>query len=174
MSRSNSIESFCKRFCRCLIENQALDAVLAELLDRTKARATGLWFLADRELHLVAFQGVSEMPEKVKQEFIEATRHVPLTQTGLGIVKAVVKESPALSFVDAQPRTAATSAGWLERFGARSSVAVPVKDAGRIVGVLAISTAEELSEGSPAWSIMVQVALSIGNALSASSPRGPN
>ena len=144
-----------------------MDEVLAELLELTGARATGLWRLSGQRLFLLGFRGVADMPEVVKREFAEATRAVPLTQTGLGIVKAALSGTPALSSVDAQPRTPATSAGWLERFGAHRSVAVPVADEKGIVGVLAISTARELQEDCGAWQILCEVSEAIGGALSA-------
>jgi len=172
MAPAPPVERLCKHLCDSLSQGKPLDEGLAELLELTQARATGLWRRDGQRLVLLGFRGADDMPDAVKGEFVEATRSVSLTQTGLGIVQAVVSGAPALSFVDAQPRTPATSAGWLARFGAARSVAVPVVEGDRVIGVIAISTAQELKEGDRAWQVMSQVARSISKALLARGPGG--
>ena len=134
------------------------------LLAATDARATGLWRVTGDRLEQVGFRAVADMPREVARDFAAATRSVPLDETGLGIVKAVVGDAPAVAHVAGAGGLGA-SAGWLARFEARSSLAVPVRSGSGVVGVLAISTAAEITPEQPAWRILEQVAAGIGDVL---------
>lgn len=139
-------------------EHRALDAGLDSVLSATKARATGLWRVEGDRLRLLGFRAVADMAAEVKSEFAAATRAVTLAETGLGIVKAVVSNEPAFAEVDDPTGKLGGSASWLVRFGARRSLAVPIRRAGRPVGVLAISTAEPLRPEEAAWQLLVALA----------------
>ncbi len=142
-----------------------LGPALDQLLDLTGARATGLWQLQTQSLRLLGFRAVPDMDQRVQAEFEQATAEVPLDRTGLGIVKAALQRQPAISRVDEQPKTAATSSGWLDRFGARSSVAVPVFCDERLWGVVAVSTEELLTPSGATVRKMQELAERLGELL---------
>ena len=147
-----------------ITEGGSIDAPLDALLVATDARATGLWRISADRLEQVGFRAVESMPREVARDFAEATRSVPLDQTGLGIVKAIVTGAPAVARLAATGDLGA-SAGWLARFEASSSLAVPVRSQRGIAGVLAISTAAEIAPEQPAWSVIQAIAAGIGEAL---------
>src|SRR3954462_12371460 len=103
---------------------------LASLRLDLGARAAGYWWLAGDWLEQVAFASSPPLDEGVAQRFAEATRSVPLSAgTELGIVRAAVTDSPAISRVSELPDDEGSGSGyWLRVFGATRSVAVPLHD----------------------------------------------
>ena len=107
------------------------------------ARAAGYWWLAGDWLELVSFAASHALGADVAQRFAEATRSVPTSQTDLGIVRAALTDSPAISRVD-QPPDAAGSGYWLRAFEATRSVAVPLHDLkGKVRAVVSIAIADD-------------------------------
>lgn len=136
---------------------------LGELLEITDSRAVGLWRLEGNSLQLVGFQAKSDMPADVKRGFAEATRTVSLNQTGLGIVKAAVDRRPAVAHREAGETGLSDSAGWLARFEAVQSLAVPIGEGERMTGVLAMSTANRFVEDDETWQLLTGIAARLGN-----------
>ena len=101
------------------------------------------------------------MPEDVRREFAEATKRVPLSEVGLGIVKAAVSGQPAVAKVIGAAGLG-QSAGWLARFEARQSVAFPVFLKSKVVGVLASSSWEEMVDGDAEWRLISRLAAELG------------
>ena len=141
-----------------LRQRRPLDSALDDVLAATQARATGLWRCREDHLELVGFRAVNEMPLETQASFAAATQTVPLTQTGLGIVKAVIDRTPAIATVDAAGDVLGDSANWLIRFKAKQSLAVPIVREQSSVGVLAISTAQDLHPTAEAWEVTTHVA----------------
>ena len=141
----------------------SVENALSELLSATDSRAVGLWRLEGASLRLVGFQAKSDMPESVQAGFAEATREVPLDQTGLGIVKAVLHRGPAVAHVEAGETGLSDSASWLVKFAAVMSLAVPILDREEIVGVLAMSTANPFYENDETWRLLAGVAERLGD-----------
>ena len=100
------------------------------LLDRLKARATGLWRVDGEGAALVqkAFVAAPDMPAEAAEAFADATLRVPLDRVDLGIVQAALGLVPAVSRVDTGDSGEGGSGYWLRRFGAVRSVAVPLFD----------------------------------------------
>ena len=147
-----------------LRDGQPLDAALDRLLQETRGRAAGLWRLQETRLALLGFRGVEDMASEVRRGFAEATRDVPLDQTGLGIVKAALTGRPAVAELERADLQG--SATWLARFGARRSLAVPVERQGNTVGVLAVSTTESLDPGEVTCELLSGIAKRLGGVLS--------
>jgi len=139
----------------------AQDALLAA----AGARATGLWRLEGAFLVLAGFRAVPEMDPEVVRAFQAATARVPLDRRELGIVEAAVAGAPAAARAgppgghDGAGRGG--SPGWLVRFGAAQSLAVPVLRGGRVSAVIAISRAEPFPRGSPPWTLLEDVAAAL-------------
>ncbi|GAC1448340.1 MAG: hypothetical protein NVSMB9_31400 [Isosphaeraceae bacterium] len=91
--------------------------------------------------------------------FAEATRFLPRTGTGLGILQAASSGEPAVSRVDRLPPDSGSGL-WLRRFGATRSVAVPILDgSGLVVHVVALALPQDTPEdGSVTEAIRVRVA----------------
>lgn len=147
----------------CLAHRRPLDAPLDELLRATAARAVGLWKLQHDHLVLLGFRGAADMPDDVKREFAAATARVPLDQTGLGIVKAALTRRPAIAELAAADLGA--SAGWLARFAATRSLAVPIERPEALLGVLAVSTTEPVDPTAPTSATLTTVAAHLVDAL---------
>ena len=130
---------------------------LDALLEQTGARASGLWRCHIDRLMLIGFRAVADMPNEVRRGFVSATESVPLTETGLGIVKAVITRKSAMAYLDPGDSGLRASAGWLGRFECVQSLAVPILCAADIEGVIAISTPLELVPESEAWQMMLHV-----------------
>ena len=106
------------------------------------ARAAGFWRLSGATLELVAFAAAPNFDHKVRRDFTEATRSVPLTRDGLGIVAAVLRGETCVSRLE-ESAAGVGSGHWLLLFGARRSVAVPIRDGGGTVrAVVAVAMAE--------------------------------
>lgn len=121
---------------------------LARLARSLQARAAGLWRYRDDRLDLVHFEPADDLPQPVTLGFSEATRSVPITAEGLGIVRAASAGVAAISV--AQELDPASGSGhWLRAFGASRSVAVPLHDgAGQLWGVVSVAlpTRQTLSD----------------------------
>lgn len=102
------------------------------MLEAVGARASG-WWRIDRSdarnprLVLLAFAGARDLPFETAVAFTEATAEVPLDRPELGIVRAALGDSPAISTAETR-ETAPGSSHWLEAFGASRSIAVPIRD----------------------------------------------
>jgi hypothetical protein len=123
------------------------DAMVAAVCSALQARAAGYWRIegqTDRLIQVAFVPGVG-LAAEVGREFAAATLSIPLSQTNLGIVAAVVKGVPAISRNAELPGDSG-SGRWLRAFGAARSVAVPIRDhQGAIQGVLSVALTEENS-----------------------------
>ena len=152
---------------------QSLDGSLRELVIETQARAAGCWRLHDEHLELLGFGAAADMDEAIDHGFREATRRVPLDQLGLGIVKAAVTGQPAIGHRDPTDNNLDGSATWIARFQAQTSLAVPIhlENSNEVVGVLAVSTAAIVHPEHPLWSLLIELADQLGEAMA--TPRDP-
>ena len=148
-------------FQAALASGGSVQQPLELFLVAMRARAVGLWRCQHDHLEQVGFHAVADMPEIVRQDFAAVTQRVPLSEVGLGIVKAAVSGQPAIAKVITTGGLG-QSAGWLARFEARQSVAFPVTFNGEVIGVLASSAAEEIHEGDPEWVLISRLAAEIG------------
>jgi GAF domain-containing protein len=139
-----------------------IDTALKDLLALTDSRAVGLWRVDKDALVLAGFAARTDMPKDIQESFAQATREVSLTQTRLGIVSAVNHKAPAVAVINAGPEGLVDSAGWLAKFQAVQSLSVPIVQQGRIIGVLAVSTANPFSEGDEIWQLITGLAERIG------------
>ncbi len=155
-----------EEICSAWRTGASMDRALSQFVIATASRASGCWRLEEEFLRLVGFGWASDMPDAVSTGFQEATRRVALDQTGLGIVKAVVSCAPAIGHLDSGMTGLDGSASWIARFGATSSLAVPIwnADVDTVVGVIAISTADDVAEGDMLWQTMVQISEELGKA----------
>lgn len=167
-SRLPQLQTILDEFRAVFYSGNSLAGPLDMVLDATNARATGLWQVRGESVDLVGFRGASDMPADVKHDFSVATRSVPLSMTKLGIVKAVISREPALAEV-ARSEEMQDSAGWLVRFDAVNSLAVPIfsadipddsspADLSPVIGVLAISSGHPLGNNSSADRMMLVLA----------------
>ena len=126
---------------------QSIHDTLVRLLQADKGRAIGYWTWAEDEqaLLLEAFAAVDDMPAEVQRDFAEQTRQVPVSETGLGIVEAVIAGKPAWANIDPSATGLGASASWLAKFEATQSLAIPILVEGQLRGVLAISSANSMS-----------------------------
>lgn len=149
-----------RSFQFCLKQRAPIDEPLQLLLDATGARATALWRRVNDSLHLIGFRGVPDMPTEVREGFAAAVRNLPLTETRLGCVKAAVTGEPVVAVQEEQPHGLIASASWLTKFGSRQSLAIPVfsTETNDVIGVIAISTPEELVPSDDAWRLLEHVA----------------
>jgi hypothetical protein len=132
---------------------------LAPLLAVTQARAVGCWSHVDGHLELAGFLAVDEMPANVQAEFVAATGRVPLTQTQFGIIQAVTIGGPAVNHRAVNPdTTSAGSIGWLGRFEAASSLAIPFYRGSELQGALAVATRDRIEPDDAVWHLVVDLA----------------
>lgn len=132
---------------------------LTALLQITQARAVGCWRHQAGALHLVQFVAVDEMPATVQAEFIAATANVSVTQSQFGIVQAVLAGGPAVNHrADNSPVAAIGSIGWLSRFEAASSLAVPVMERDTLRGALAVATSRRIEPDDNVWRVVTELA----------------
>ncbi len=121
-------------------EGQLIESLRADF----NGRASGLWEVdvEGNRLIQVAFAPAPDMPVEVAQAFAKATQSIPLDRLDLGVVKAIVDRSPAVSIAKQLPAEAG-SGYWLRAFGAERSLAVPLRDSeGKIRAVLSIALPE--------------------------------
>lgn len=148
--------------CGGLALDDIIAAALKDLIALTDSRAVGLWRLEGDSLVLVGFAATPDMSQEVQEGFAEATKTVSLTQTRLGIVCAVNRRQPAVAVVNAKPDGLVDSAGWLAKFQAVQSLSVPIIHQEKIIGVLALSTANPFAEGDEIWQLLTGLAERIG------------
>ena len=158
--------TFAEEFCDAWDAKVLMDELLFRLVEQTASRAAGCWRLDRQILHLAWFGYARDMPHDVSQGFQDATRSVPLNQLGLGIVKAAVTEQPAIGRRDAGMTGLGGSASWIVRFDANTSLAVPIRNEAvdRVVGVLAVSTADWIEPDDSLWRTLTQLSREIGRA----------
>lgn len=121
-------------------EDRAIVEVwLSKFLAEFDGRAAGLWRMDRISLTCLGLAFAADFPADVAVEFRDATQSVRLSQLGLGIVKAAVNRETALSTVVDGPEG---SRGWLRRFGAYCSIAVPAAVDNEVVGVLSVAVPE--------------------------------
>lgn len=140
---------------------EPLHTILSGLLNETAARAVGLWRVTGERLVALGFLAVSDMPTEVSRGFAAATAEVSLSQTGLGIVKAVLSQAPAIALEDPQTTGLPGSASWLVRFEARQSLSLPVIREGNVVGVIAVALPKEFAASSPEWQTIERFAAEV-------------
>lgn len=132
---------------------------LSDLLEATQARAVGCWRHENGVLHLTGFLAVEAMPAAVQAEFVAATKSVPLTQTQFGIVQAVVRNGPAVNHrAMEQLARAEGSIGWLGRFEAASSLAVPIRNGKELRGAIAVATELRIEPEDAVWRLVQTLA----------------
>ena len=156
-----------EEFRSAWLAGDSFDGLLKRLVMETASRASGLWRLEENHLVLIGFGWASNMPLEVSSGFQAATRHVPLDQIGLGIVKAAVSAKPAIGRRDPKESGLDGSATWIAKFGANTSLAVPIrqKEANHIIGVLAVSTSAFVEEGDSLWQTLIGLADELDSAL---------
>ncbi|MDB5351188.1 MAG: hypothetical protein JWN86_2435 [Planctomycetota bacterium] len=117
-----------------------IEDALQEIGRALEARAVGLWrFAGEAEgLVQVAFWPALDLPPDVAEGFAQATRRVAMRESGLGIVRAVLARRPFVSRAMELPPESGSGL-WLRRFGADRSVAVPLMDAGHVIGVASVA-----------------------------------
>ena len=144
----------------------SLDEFLSRFVIETKSRAAGCWRLEAGYLTLVGFGWASDMPDEVSQGDRAAARSVSLEQTNLGIVRAAVTVRPVIAHRDPRVTGLDGSASWIVRFGANTSLAIPICDAksGEVVGALAVSTAAFVEEGDSLWQTLQHLTNALGTA----------
>jgi len=162
MSNSSQHETLVLLFQRALSGDGSIDAALDGLLSATDSRAVGLWRVEGETLRQIGFRAATDMPTEVSSGFAAATTVVPLSETGLGIVKAVHSGKAAIAVVDPNSNELGASASWLAKFEARSSLAVPIFAVGKISGVLAVSTAHKISTDDDNGRLMLALADALG------------
>lgn len=132
---------------------------LLPLLAATNSRAVGCWRHVGGELQLAGFLAVDGMPAKVQAEFVAVTRRVPLSQTHFGIVQAVTKRGPAVNHRAVTPDAPTDgSIGWLGRFEAASSLAIPFYRGSELSGALAVATRDRIETDDDVWRLVVELA----------------
>ncbi len=155
-----------EEFRSAWLSGNSFDELLERFVIETASRASGLWRLQENHLILVGFGWASDMPQDVSLGFQAATRRVPLDQIGLGIVKAAVTAKPAIGRRDPKESGLDGSATWIAKFGANTSLAVPIrqKETNRISGVLAVSTSAFVEEDDALWQTLIGLADELGSA----------
>ena len=155
-----------EEFRSAWLAGSSFDELLARLVMETASRASGLWRLEENRLVLIGFGWASDMPLDVSLGFQAATRRVPLDQIGLGIVKAAVTAKPAIGRRDPKDSGLDGSATWIAKFGAHTSLAVPIRqtETNQIIGVLAVSTSAFIDEGDALWQTLISLADELGSA----------
>lgn len=132
---------------------------LLPLLAATHSRAVGCWRHEAGELRLAGFLAVDDMPADVQSDFIAVTRRVPLTQTQFGIVQAAALGGPAVNHRAVDPNQSAEgSIGWLARFEAASSLAIPFYHGQELSGALAVATCRRIERDDSVWALVVKAA----------------
>lgn len=137
--------------------SSSLEDTLRELLTVTDARAIGLWHIAGETLRLDGFAAKPDMSLEVQEGFASATETVSLTQTGLGIVSAVVHRKPMVAHVEPGPDGLVDSASWLVKFESVQSLSTPIFQGETILGVLAVSTAKPFEENDDFWRLLTGI-----------------
>jgi len=135
-------------------------------LQACAARAVGLWQREGEDLVQLGYASCPDMPPDVHRDFRDGTKRVPLSQTGLGIVRATLTRKPAVATLEPEKTGLPGSAGWLDRFGAIESLACPIlKQDGDVGWVFAVSAAYRFEKGNVHWSTVTGVADRLGKLL---------
>lgn len=151
-----------EQFESVIRHQRSISDVLDRLLEVLDGRAIGLWRCESGNLVQLGFRADARMNEQVKQEFAALTQEVSLKNTGLGIVKAVLDQTPAIGTLQANESGLQGSSEWLQRFEAKQSYAIPVFEGDQVVGVLAVSTNQVHQAGDPEWELQSQIAREMG------------
>ncbi|WP_417383795.1 hypothetical protein [Gimesia sp.] len=151
-----------EQFESVLHQQRSICDVLDHLMEVLGGRAIGLWRCEASHLKQLGFCADSQMDAQVKSEFAALTQEVSLQNTGLGIVKAVIDQKPAIGTLQANESGLQGSSEWLQKFAAKQSYAIPVFEGDQVVGVLAVSTNQVHQAGDPEWELQTQVAREIG------------
>ena len=161
------VMTLAEEFCAAWRARVSFDDLLSRLVVETASRAAGCWRLENGHLELNGFGWASDMPEEVSRGFQDATRRVSLDQIGLGIVKAAISTQPAIGRRDAQATGLDGSASWIVRFGANTSLAVPIHETktGRVTGVIAVSTAAFVEKDDSLWRTMLHLSNELGRVI---------
>ncbi|EDL57686.1 hypothetical protein [Gimesia maris] len=151
-----------EQFESVLQRQRSISDVLDRLMEVLGGRAIGLWRCQSGKLVQLGFRADSQMDEQVKREFSALTQEVSLKNTGLGIVKAVIDQKPAIGTLQAKESGLQGSSEWLQKFDAKQSYAIPIIEGDQAIGVLAISTNQVHQAGDPEWELQAQIAREIG------------
>ncbi len=127
----------------------APDRTAEEIRAAVDGLAAGVWERDDGVLILRSFSAKDEMPPDVQGAFRSATARVGLDRTDLAIVRAVVEGDMAVAEPPPVGEEGSGSPAWLRRFAARRSIALPLRESGRIVGAIAVAFSREVSEFDP-------------------------
>jgi len=119
--------------------------ITAIVLNRSGARAAGLWMTEAEHLVQLAFVGDDVLDPGVARDFAESTREIRLDPTSkLGIIGAATSGKPTISRAS-ELSPVQGSGRWLRSFGASRSIAVPLgvepdpRGLPRCRGVLAVA-----------------------------------
>ena len=156
--------SLANEICEAWRNRLPLEEILSRFVIETESRAAGCWRWEDDHLKLVGFGWAADMSNEVSQGFQDATRLVSLNQQGFGIVKAVEANAPTIALRDPSTTGLPRSASWIAKFDANSSLAVPIRADGAIVGAVAVSTAAVIEERDPLWIKITNLAEELGRA----------
>lgn len=152
------VPHFAKQLQGWPMESKPIKDILTELLAVTDSRAIGLWHIEGNTLRLDGFAAKPDMPQEVQQGFAADTETVSLSQTGLGIVSAVVNRKPMVATVKPGPDGLVDSASWLVKFDSVQSLSTPIFQGETIRGVLAVSTAKPFAENDDFWQLLTGIA----------------
>lgn len=168
MPAHSNLSQLCDTFSSALSGGSPRAVAMEALLIATSARAVGLWELVDSNLIQWGFAACPEMPAEVARDFAAATKSVPVSKDGLGIVRAVNTRVPTVATLQPEITGLPGSAGWIARFGATHSLSAPLIDArGVLRGALAVSTLETLEPSCENWERIVRLADHIAGELAA-------
>ncbi len=145
-----------------LREGKTIAPVLDRIMEDLDGRAIGLWRCGQGKLLQIGFCAATEMDQQIREQFTSFTQEVSLENTGLGIVKAVIENDPAIGILQGEKSGLEGSSEWLKKFGALQSYAVPIQEGSQVVGVLAISTNCIHQTGDVEWKILTKIAEGIG------------
>lgn len=146
------------RLSAAVEDGAGIEAVLADVLAELEGRAIGLWRVAGEQLVMLGFAAVADMPADVQRAFRESTGEISLSLVRFGIVKAVVTGEPTVMRAEDAVTSPAGSPGWLLRFDSSSSLSVPVRCDGGIVGVFAVSSRESFDPESGGGARLMSIA----------------
>jgi len=143
-------------------EIEATTNLAEQVLQLLDCWAVGLWKVEGDSLTQQSFAAADQFDQTVAEEFVAATRSVPLAETTLGIVNAVVNRRSAWARATETEGDLRRSAGWLGRFQSACSLSCPLNDAsGTPVGVLAVSWRELVGEDDPRYQKLEHLAAAV-------------
>lgn len=126
--------------------------------------AAGLWRTQGVYLCNLGQVFTAAVPPDVAESFRQATTKVGLSRADLGIVRAAIDRAPTAVTLGEGPDG---SRGWIGRFGARFSFAVPIMAGSRVLGVVAIALPDIPTDLQAFHSDMAQIAMTIARPLAA-------